>query len=268
MEIRPVKNYKKPNYAVGLAAVMACVSTVSGCSLSGDVPLVGDGTSGSSASSTVPTETMLMGTEYLREDGAVAVETTSEEVVLAGDTMLNDVVAPIEFTDDLPASSTVPAEAMLISEETTSEEATPSDDDALVVLDGDVTFVPDPLSVNVEAVFAGLYDAGVGDIRTEYDAVEYNGVSAGVMLWSEDLRLIFSFYESYNGCEKDGSICSILGDRTGCGLADKFGFGYIDTVNYNDDEHTIVFIDIAAHTELDGGDVSEIVGELKSRGII
>lgn len=87
MELKPVKNYRKPSYAKGLAVTLAAVSTLSGCkdepNLAGDVPNTTDTEIYSETVETCTTSS----SELIVPDGMIATETeeTEEAVLLDGD---------------------------------------------------------------------------------------------------------------------------------------------------------------------------------------
>lgn len=293
MEIKPVKNYKKPKYAVSLAAVVACVSAVTGCSeqLSGIAPASADGAGAQSTA----VNTTLSGTYATTEDvqlagdEAVYIETTTSKelptvglVAVTSDDMTVTTTRPITTTTEavetteetLGGAVAVETEVQLEGAESLYTDITTSEES--VALDGDVAvnvldMPEDELwSLCGATVLNGFREAGIDDLEMTYDnCVDYcDRTDVTVYFASQKAKLLISIYCSYNGCETDGSICTVLGDRTGNGIADKFGYGYIDKATYDGDECTIVFIDAAAHPTLEKTDVADIIDELLTRKII
>lgn len=108
MKIKPVKNYKKPNYAVKLASVIAVAGALTGCTTqtAGETTVVTENSKGESVSyvdTTAATEVQL--------DGDVSIEAESEsdadsEVQLGGEVFVetepeSDTGSEVVFDGDI-----------------------------------------------------------------------------------------------------------------------------------------------------------------------
>lgn len=97
MKIEPVKNYKKPQYAVKIASILTAASSLAGCGTIPQVQLSGEETS--VEESTLVTTTAA--TEEVMLDGDISVEEmTTTEPQLDGDIVI------IDDTDTTPAKTT------------------------------------------------------------------------------------------------------------------------------------------------------------------
>lgn len=217
MKIEPVKNYKKPGYAVKLAALIAAAGALTACGEAepeGATSLPDDITAGS---------TTTLDPEVQIDGGMVVVEDeTTEPPVIAGEVTIEpDGTTEVQLAGDVA-----------------------------VITDGDLPFAYDEDGKGYEM---GSYYADYFIDAFEKKGYilekcgegcygEYEGVGIRPVLESEHDKILVAFFSSE--CPENADcidLAAILKDKG----ALKEGNTYVDTVEYKGELYLIALVDIA-----------------------
>lgn len=234
MKIEPVKNYKKPGYAIKLATLVAAAGALTACGEAEvkGTPSLSDQVTASSTT-TLDNETQI--------DGTVMVEDETEELVLEGDVT----VAP-EGTVEVQLSG-----------------------DVAVITDGDLPFVYDEDGKGYEMgnyyaeffIDAFREKGYVLELCDESCCVEYDGVRIRPVLESEYDKILVAFFSSKCPDNADCiDFAAILNDNG----AVKEGNTYVAAVEYKYESYLIAFVDIADEDVLSYQATAQLVKDCMS----
>ncbi len=198
-------------------------------------------------------------------DGEVCVS-TEDEPVLAG-----DVVVASETEPELEGVPVVEPDFSDIDDVVFDGDVVmPADTEPLTATDVPVDAPCEFLSVEERKAISGesiknaAEKRGISFAETEFQLNVERGI-ADVSYISDNVLL--AFYESYDGCERDGSLCNVLGDIIGRGEGDKFSHGYVLNVTA-EESYTLICVDLGFGACFDDDAAEKLLDELCEMGYI
>ena len=226
MKIEPVKNYKKPGYAVKLAAFVAAAGALTGCTeeadLEGATSLPDDVTTGVA---TVDPDAQIDG-------GMVVVEDETGEVSIEGEVTIDpDGTTEVQLAGDV----------------------------AVVTEESDK---PYEMGMYYADMFIdALAEKGINAEKCESCYGEYKGKEFRPIIVAEDDKVMIAFFTSQASATADGFT---LADLLRQNDALKDGNTYITTLEYKGELYLAAFVDIADSDVLSFAATAQLIEDCMS----